>query len=105
MFKALSSHVFSLRVQMDKLLGHFQGRLCVLVPCPRSGTPTGLPLRIQIKRVYIILQTIVFHACASPLPQVWDFNSSAEKRDSEGGASKRSVLEQVVKMQTYLKDQ
>jgi hypothetical protein len=34
--------------------------------------------------------------------QVWDFNRSAEMRDTEGGASKRSVLEQVQKLRTYL---
>lgn len=34
--------------------------------------------------------------------QVWDFNRSAEMRDTEGGTSKRSVLEQVQKMRTYL---
>ena len=27
--------------------------------------------------------------------QVWDYNRSAEMRDTEGGVSKRSVLEQV----------
>nr|QKY14862.1 argininosuccinate lyase (ASL) [Polytomella parva] len=34
---------------------------------------------------------------------VWDFNRSAEMRDTEGGASKRSVLEQVEKLRKYLK--
>mmetsp|Transcript_2445 Transcript_2445/g.6262 ORF Transcript_2445/g.6262 Transcript_2445/m.6262 type:complete len:516 (-) Transcript_2445:347-1894(-) len=34
--------------------------------------------------------------------QVWDFNRSAEMRDTEGGASKRSVLEQVAKMRKYM---
>ncbi|PNH05027.1 Argininosuccinate lyase [Tetrabaena socialis] len=33
---------------------------------------------------------------------VWDFNRSAEMRDTEGGTSKRSVLEQVVKMKSYV---
>ncbi len=33
---------------------------------------------------------------------VWDFNRSAEMRDTEGGASSRSVLEQVQKLRTYL---
>jgi argininosuccinate lyase len=33
---------------------------------------------------------------------VWDFNRSAEMRDTEGGASKRSVMEQVDKMRAYL---
>ncbi len=44
--------------------------------------------------------------CRAPLSvhavQVWDFNRSAEMRDTEGGASKRSVLEQVQKLRTYL---
>jgi argininosuccinate lyase len=34
--------------------------------------------------------------------QVWDFNRSAEMRDTEGGASKRSVLEQVDKLKEYV---
>lgn len=34
--------------------------------------------------------------------QVWDFQRSAEMRDTEGGASTRSVLEQVQKLRTYL---
>lgn len=36
------------------------------------------------------------------LLQVWDFNRSAEMRDTEGGASKRSVKEQVQKLKTYM---
>lgn len=35
---------------------------------------------------------------------VWDFNRSAEMRDTEGGVSKRSVLEQVTKMRKYLSE-
>jgi hypothetical protein len=31
----------------------------------------------------------------SRTPQVWDFARSADARDTEGGASKRSLLEQV----------
>ena len=34
--------------------------------------------------------------------QVWDYNRSAEMRDTEGGASKRSVLEQADKLKKYL---
>lgn len=34
--------------------------------------------------------------------QVWDFNRSAEMRDTKGGASKRSVLEQVALLREYL---
>lgn len=33
---------------------------------------------------------------------VWDFNRSAEMRDTEGGVSKRSVMEQVAKMRKYM---
>ncbi len=36
------------------------------------------------------------------MTQVWDFNRSAEMRDTEGGASKRSVLEQVDKLKEYV---
>ncbi|KAK9814812.1 hypothetical protein WJX72_011922 [[Myrmecia] bisecta] len=36
---------------------------------------------------------------------VWDFNASAERRDTEGGASKRSVLEQAEKLKRYLDEQ
>lgn len=35
--------------------------------------------------------------------EVWDYNRSAEMRDTEGGVSKRSVLEQVEKMRAYMK--
>jgi argininosuccinate lyase len=38
----------------------------------------------------------------SCLCQVWDYERSADMRDTEGGASKRSVLEQVAKLRTYL---
>ena len=46
--------------------------------------------------------TLVLHP---PWRQVWDFNRSAEMRDTEGGVSKRSVLEQVDKMKRYLKEE
>jgi argininosuccinate lyase len=39
---------------------------------------------------------------ADDVAAVWDFQRSAEMRDSEGGASKRSVLEQVQKLRAYL---
>ena len=39
---------------------------------------------------------------ANPSCQVWDYNRSAEMRDTEGGASKRSVLEQAEKLKRYL---
>ncbi|KAI3432886.1 hypothetical protein D9Q98_010468 [Chlorella vulgaris] len=41
---------------------------------------------------------------AEDVMAVWDFDRSAEMRDTEGGASKRSVLEQVAKLRTYLKE-
>mmetsp|Transcript_7746 Transcript_7746/g.27600 ORF Transcript_7746/g.27600 Transcript_7746/m.27600 type:complete len:219 (+) Transcript_7746:1-657(+) len=34
--------------------------------------------------------------------EVWSFDASAERRDTEGGTSSRSVLEQVQKLRTYL---
>jgi hypothetical protein len=34
--------------------------------------------------------------------QIWDFARSADARDTEGGASKRSLIEQVAKMRAYL---
>eukprot|EP00955_Chlamydomonas_euryale_P054547 355871-Chlamydomonas_euryale.AAC.4 len=37
--------------------------------------------------------------------QVWDYNRSAEMRDTEGGVSTRSVLEQVAKMRAYMKEE
>lgn len=42
------------------------------------------------------------YVSAARLCQVWDFDRSAEMRDTEGGASKRSVKEQVAKMRAYL---
>ena len=36
---------------------------------------------------------------------VWDFGASADSRDTEGGASKRSVLEQGEKLKAYLAEQ
>ena len=39
------------------------------------------------------------------LVQVWDYNRSAEMRDTEGGASKRSVMEQAEKLKRYLAEQ
>ena len=37
--------------------------------------------------------------------QVWDYDRSAEQRDTEGGASRRSVLEQAEKLKHYLVQQ
>lgn len=34
--------------------------------------------------------------------EVWSFERSARMRDTEGGASERSLLEQVAKMREYL---
>jgi hypothetical protein len=41
---------------------------------------------------------------ARPRAQVWDFSRSADARDTEGGASKRSLVQQVEKMRKYLAD-
>lgn len=35
---------------------------------------------------------------------VWDFDASAERRDTEGGTSRRSVLEQADKLKRYLSE-
>ena len=37
--------------------------------------------------------------------EVWSFENSAAKRDTEGGASERSLLEQVQKMRKYVDQQ
>eukprot|EP00877_Chromochloris_zofingiensis_P009694 jgi/Chrzof1/4979/Cz15g07080.t1 len=42
---------------------------------------------------------------ADDVTEVWDFTRSADARDTEGGASKRSLLEQVQKLRTYLDQQ
>jgi argininosuccinate lyase len=36
--------------------------------------------------------------------EIWSYEKSAESRDTEGGSSRRSVLEQVAKLRKYLKD-
>lgn len=36
--------------------------------------------------------------------EVWDFRRSADMRDTEGGASERSVLEQIQKLRDYLQN-
>ena len=37
--------------------------------------------------------------------EVWSFEKSASMRDSEGGVSERSLLEQVAEMRAYLDDE
>ena len=37
--------------------------------------------------------------------EVWDFDASAERRDTEGGSSRRSVLEQAEKLKRYLAEE
>jgi argininosuccinate lyase len=34
--------------------------------------------------------------------ELWDYAASADRRDTEGGASKRSLTEQVAKIRAYL---
>ena len=43
--------------------------------------------------------------CAEDVAEVWDFERSAEQRDTEGGSSRRSVLEQCQKIKTYLAEE
>lgn len=42
---------------------------------------------------------------ADDVADVWDFTASAERRDTEGGASKRSVLEQCEKLKAFLESE
>jgi argininosuccinate lyase len=39
---------------------------------------------------------------ADDVAEVWDYERSAETRDTEGGSSRRSVMEQVAKLRAYL---
>lgn len=41
---------------------------------------------------------------ADDVAEVWDFRRSADMRDTEGGASERSVLEQIQKLRDYLQN-
>ncbi|GMH41966.1 hypothetical protein BSKO_09885 [Bryopsis sp. KO-2023] len=45
------------------------------------------------------------HFFMEDVSSVWEFQKSAEGRDTEGGASRRSVLEQAQKIRKYLDDQ
>ena len=45
---------------------------------------------------------LTINADADDVSSVWDFDRSAELRDTEGGSSRRSVLEQVDKIKSYL---
>ena len=36
---------------------------------------------------------------------VWDFEAAVERRDSTGGTSKRSVLEQAAKLESWVAEQ
>jgi len=36
--------------------------------------------------------------------EIWSYEKSAESRDTEGGTSRRSVLEQCAKLRAYLKE-
>lgn len=41
----------------------------------------------------------------TPLPiQVWDYEKSTERKDSTGGTSKRSVLEQADKLEAWVNE-
>ena len=37
--------------------------------------------------------------------EVWDFDASTERRDTEGGTSRRSVLQQIGKLKDYLAEE
>ena len=42
-------------------------------------------------------------AFADDVAHVWSFEHSVESRDAEGGTSRRAVLEQVAKLEAWLK--
>lgn len=42
---------------------------------------------------------------ADDVAEVWDFTTSAERRDTEGGVSKRSVMEQCAKLRSFLESE
>lgn len=42
---------------------------------------------------------------ADDVVDVWNFETSAERRNTEGGASKSSVLQQVQKLRDYMKEE
>lgn len=52
--------------------------------------------------VRVLFSSSTNHSIPPSMHQVWDFSASADARDTEGGASKRSLLEQVEKMRGYL---
>lgn len=78
------------------------------VPCQQLQKNTLHPLSF-LHRTHTPLHTqnhawlTARHALSPPAcVQVWDYSRSADARDTEGGASKRSLMEQVAKMRTYL---
>ena len=54
-----------------------------------------------------VLPHYVKPLCASfeaDVAGVWSYEKSAESRDTEGGSSRRSVLEQCAKLRAYLEE-
>lgn len=73
--------------------------MCVLLFVQRHAVPDRLGF------LTASLPEQPTHILPPQTKQVWDFQRSAEMRDTEGGASRRSVLEQVAKLRTYLVQQ
>ncbi len=60
---------------------------------------------IRISVFDIIHLPLTLMACLvqqDDVTSVWDFDASAEKRDTEGGTSRRSVLEQAEKLHRHM---
>lgn len=81
--------------------------------CAAFNPATGPPQTCQIHLgAYLVLRKLSFNLLVAPcsvvdaaasLYHIWQVGCrSAEMRDTEGGASKRSVLQQVEKLKTYL---
>jgi argininosuccinate lyase len=75
---------------------------------PHWGCCLSVPRRRCRVQAVVLALLLAFNNPPAPttplLRQVWDFSRSADARDTEGGASKRSLLQQVEKMRKYLAD-
>lgn len=83
-------------------------QLCVDCTLSAGAMPSHRPARAQEKQCEISELTLSDYSKLSDLfaddvKEVWDYDLAAERRDATGGTSKRSVLEQVKRMQDFVK--
>lgn len=70
---------------------------------PMHAIVTGLqPEQAPVRTSGCVALHSNINCATSRHVQVWDYNRSAEMRDTEGGASQRSVLQQAQKLRDYL---